>query len=268
MRYSLDKKCRKKGFTLVELLVVISIIALLMSVLMPALSRARKQAQAVQCSAGLKQLGLAWHIYADNWDGYFPVGLTWDATEPYAWLAWWKKKSGIASYMPSENAFDYQNREEEEKMDVAYTGWYCPAHTKEAVKNGIAVGYHFNHDIGFYRSVKKAKVSNSSSIPLLYGYWDENAEINPLTGFKGHLQNYFSKPTDPPLPENGAIAYKFTESVKAVHGEIGTNFLFVDGHVERIMPLDSQVDYAKRFRWEIPQGSYKVIPRREAPSGW
>ena len=45
---------RKKGFTLVELLVVITIIALLMSVLMPALARVRKQAKAVLCQANLR----------------------------------------------------------------------------------------------------------------------------------------------------------------------------------------------------------------------
>jgi prepilin-type N-terminal cleavage/methylation domain-containing protein/prepilin-type processing-associated H-X9-DG protein len=60
---------RKRGFTLVELLVVIAIIALLMAVLLPALSKARTQAKRIVCLSGLKQLTLAWMSYADNSDG-------------------------------------------------------------------------------------------------------------------------------------------------------------------------------------------------------
>ena len=48
---------RKKGFTLIELLVVIAIIAVLMAVLMPSLTRVRKQARAVACQARLKSWG-------------------------------------------------------------------------------------------------------------------------------------------------------------------------------------------------------------------
>ncbi len=52
------------GFTLIELLVVISIIAMLLSILMPSLSKAREQARSVDCRSNLKQLTLAWTMYA------------------------------------------------------------------------------------------------------------------------------------------------------------------------------------------------------------
>lgn len=54
---------RKTGFTLVELLVVISIISLLMAVMLPALGKARKTAQSMACMNNLKQMGIALHAY-------------------------------------------------------------------------------------------------------------------------------------------------------------------------------------------------------------
>jgi len=59
---------RRKGFTLIELLVVIAIIAVLMAILMPALNRVREQGKRAVCLAHLRQLQLAWGMYADDND--------------------------------------------------------------------------------------------------------------------------------------------------------------------------------------------------------
>jgi prepilin-type N-terminal cleavage/methylation domain-containing protein/prepilin-type processing-associated H-X9-DG protein len=56
----------KKGFTLIELLVVIAIIAVLMAILFPALNRAKEQGKRTVCMGNLKQLNLAWILYADD----------------------------------------------------------------------------------------------------------------------------------------------------------------------------------------------------------
>ena len=66
------KNMKKNAFTLVELLVVISIIALLMGILMPALSRARKQARKIVCASKLRQLQLCASTYMVDNDGKFP----------------------------------------------------------------------------------------------------------------------------------------------------------------------------------------------------
>ena len=59
---------KRKAFTLIELLVVIAIIAVLMAILMPALNRAREQGRRAVCLSNLKQLTLAWIMYADEND--------------------------------------------------------------------------------------------------------------------------------------------------------------------------------------------------------
>lgn len=74
---------KRRGFTLIELLVVISIIALLLAILMPALQRVKGQAQAVACLARLKEWGLIFKLYTDDYDGYFNEG--WGVGETTLW---------------------------------------------------------------------------------------------------------------------------------------------------------------------------------------
>jgi prepilin-type N-terminal cleavage/methylation domain-containing protein/prepilin-type processing-associated H-X9-DG protein len=62
------------GFTLIELLVVIAILSLLMAILLPVMSKVKQQARLTLCASNLRQVGLAIHLYADDYDGLIPFG--------------------------------------------------------------------------------------------------------------------------------------------------------------------------------------------------
>lgn len=73
---------KNSGFTLMELLTVIAVIIILAGFLMPALSRARRQARRVECINNLKQVGIALQSYALDYNGNFPSDLS-DLTTDY-----------------------------------------------------------------------------------------------------------------------------------------------------------------------------------------
>jgi prepilin-type N-terminal cleavage/methylation domain-containing protein len=73
-RFPLRTRPGRSGFTVVEMLVVITVIGILVALLLPAVQAARESSRRIQCSANLKQLARACHNYADVY-GTLPIGI-------------------------------------------------------------------------------------------------------------------------------------------------------------------------------------------------
>lgn len=85
MTSHIQEKSRSIGFSLIELLVVVAIIALLVAILLPALGRAREQAKMVVCATNLKQIHQTYTHYAADYDGNYPR-LTQVTSTGYYWV--------------------------------------------------------------------------------------------------------------------------------------------------------------------------------------
>ncbi|MBU1957840.1 prepilin-type N-terminal cleavage/methylation domain-containing protein [bacterium] len=113
----------RRAFTLIELLVVVAIIALLISILLPALSEAKQTTRTRMCQSNMRQLTTGFTLYATEWNGMLP-GSTWDYVQngsgavtyensrPYCWLGS-LNGSGDREHMPFNGTiFDLVGRNE------------------------------------------------------------------------------------------------------------------------------------------------------------
>jgi prepilin-type N-terminal cleavage/methylation domain-containing protein/prepilin-type processing-associated H-X9-DG protein len=92
-------KTKKSGFTLIELLVVIAIIAILAAILFPVFARARENARRSSCQSNLKQIGLSFIQYTQDYDEKYPAALQWGGAEGPNSRGW---MSIIQPYLKSE----------------------------------------------------------------------------------------------------------------------------------------------------------------------
>lgn len=98
----------KRGFTLIELLVVVAIVAILISLLLPAVQQAREAARRTQCRNNLKQIGLAIHNYLDT-HSVFPPAFVSDITSTDTPGGEWSIHARILPFLDQANLFGHAN---------------------------------------------------------------------------------------------------------------------------------------------------------------
>jgi prepilin-type N-terminal cleavage/methylation domain-containing protein/prepilin-type processing-associated H-X9-DG protein len=252
----------RRGFTLVELLVVISIIALLIAILLPVLSSARDAGRSVQCLSNERQVGIAFNTYAEEFADYIPaVDILISAGGT------WCQKLGRGGYIgaatPHTTTFGLT-------VSERWLVFRCPGEGTPGPDSGVNMSYW---DFPYTRSsyVINWSVSGYSAgtprkgwskgprygTPVAYTDSDTPQPLDPADapivtdtedqGF-GHDQLTFNDPM------NDEVAWVYYQGYTGYyhafrHPGPGANMLYMDGHAATIRPVYRGGPLGWRLLW-------------------
>ncbi len=194
---------RKNGFTLVELLVVIGIIAVLVAMLLPALNKARQQAVRISCLSNLRQLGMMFHMYAQDNKGSLP----------YCTSTKWSDSYGVdADLLSSKANLGYNVKQ----MKL----YHCPAAPTEGT---YLYSYGYNYEIAYGGPNRQRQISShrqpSRTMLLMEKGWREDDSAS---------YPWYAESPGTLTVASGAYVGYLTAAVR--HGGKGLNVVYLDGH--------------------------------------
>lgn len=221
---------RDQGFTLVELLVVIAVIAVLAALLVPALAKGKAQARRAACASSLRQLALASQMYwADNDDRLFPYRFESDETGTRYWFGW------LARGNEGERAFAAERGALHSYLKGAAVTT-CPeldyrARSFKLKATGAAYGYGYNLHLSSPLAPANPRLSRIKS-PVSVVLFADAGQVNT-----------FQAPASPENPMLEEFYYvNATEATTHFRHAIRAGTAFMDGHVEPLPPDEAGLD--------------------------
>lgn len=227
-------RCGTENFTMVELLIVITIIAVLAGMLLPVLNHAREKAQAVSCINNLRQLGYANMTYRDSYDGFIlPTHLKYYGYTAAHCHSWWTTTNKIVSIKQSVCP------KLATELSGEYLKLYQAASIPEAWIDGGAyyvLGYGVN--IRTTQSLLRLDQIKSSSTRVYGGDTVADSKLPKCSSYSWAWQK---------VAEGSAHFYP-------VHAG-RCNVVFFDGHVQAVQGKNSYALYAtgelKESQWTL-----------------
>ena len=194
------KDSSRPSFTLIELLVVIAIIAILASMLLPALAQAREKARSISCTSNLKQNGLGFAMYTDDNDEMFPRGSGYTAAATIA-ANGYEWHIGIKPYVGDDKIFNCPS--------VNYKDFYGGGEYSTALGYGVA----------FARNLWIGDGADS------LGSMKEVSALMLLADGRNNYMRWYDSAARSSAANSGNYVWSTTRHTNRC------NILFVDGHV-------------------------------------